>query len=84
MKCWTHPRPGGAHLRASVASLMLGIFLFDRETRTAKFQSADNFGRSGGVFPSSFLTREEQSDIFLSNLTHFACKFLKACYIYNI
>ena len=69
MKCWAHSRPrvAGGGCAASVASLMLGIFLLDRETRTAKFQSADNFGRSGGVFPSSFLTREEQSDIFLSN-----------------
>ena len=56
MKRWAHSRPrvAGGGCAASVASLMLGIFLLDRETRTAKFQSADNIGHAGGISPPSF------------------------------
>lgn len=172
MKCWTHPRPGGAHLRASVASLALSIILNYREDansreladtangadmangntlfyliclirriylpgtricaasvaslalasfyltagrarqslsrrtisdgpaarsagpasgqyrtvrrRVPRGPYRDKSGRWKGSFPTTLQLYEAQSDIFLSNLSLSACKFLKACYIYSI
>ena len=68
MKCWTHPRPGGAHLRASVASLALSIILNYREDANSREladreqQRVSRYGEWGGY--------GEWEHLILSHLPH--------------
>ena len=92
----THSRHASlGALRAVVAFAYARYHVFYRGTRTARVHimgeqpwrtssRKTKSGRCGGFFPSYYLTREGQSDIFLSNFRFHTCKFLKACYIYSI